>query len=147
MDAATISEEKQVIETECGRLGVLICADSWHQDLYDRLQNPDVIAVPAWIYPAESWVKQWGGYITTPIPEGVDVKDVNKLTECDAWHKYSVPTRMKITSAKVGILSFSNGSMWKDTLGGTSAIYVGGKEYITQHYRQNQDCLCIMASI
>lgn len=56
-------EEPQICETEFGKVGVLICADSWVPKSYERLKkcNVDIIAVPIFVSPADSWESKWSG--------------------------------------------------------------------------------------
>ena len=56
-----------------GRLGVLICADSWHPEPYERLraQGAELIAVPAFVPGAGVWNAAWGGYTDLSVPADV----------------------------------------------------------------------------
>ncbi len=50
--------EQSVVDTRLGRIGLLICADTFRASLVDRLaaQNPDIIIVPyGWAAPADAW--------------------------------------------------------------------------------------------
>ncbi|MGE0183799.1 MAG: nitrilase-related carbon-nitrogen hydrolase [Parvularculaceae bacterium] len=100
-------------DTPAGRLGVLICADAWHPELYDELraQNIDILATPAFLDEDDAWDKEWRGYVT-PVPD--DVKNVNPagLTEGDAWLSYSLPGRITLSGAKAGGAAFLHGRLW-----------------------------------
>lgn len=101
-----------VFDTPAGALGVLICADSWHGDVYQGLTRlPDLIAVPAYLQPAGVWSAPWGGYVT-PWPEDAPRDDAGTLTEAQAWIAHSLPRRLTETSAQAGMTAFARGSLW-----------------------------------
>lgn len=102
-----------VYDTPAGRLGVLICADAWHPELYSELraQKIDILATPAFLDEDDVWDNEWRGYVT-PAPD--DVKKVNPadLTEGDAWISYSLPGRIALSGAKTGGAAFLHGRLW-----------------------------------
>lgn len=52
------AEDIQVVETPIGRVGLLICADTFREDLVNRVaaQSPDLLIVPyGWAAPKEKW--------------------------------------------------------------------------------------------
>jgi len=104
-------DELKCIETDWGKLAVLICADSWIPESYQRVVDADVIAVIAYMDSADAWLSKWQGY-TIPSPDDVDSKDIGRFSECEMWKKYSLFSRMKKTKAVVGILSFLHGYLW-----------------------------------
>lgn len=134
LDSGKIEEAASVTETAFGKVATLICADSWHQDLYDFLkpQKPDLVVVPSMIMPAETWQSNWGGYVTgkegaAPFSCGVDERDIGNAKESEMWTKYSLEGRIKTSGAKIGVLSVAHGSLWDVSLGGTSVI-IGDKQ-------------------
>lgn len=80
----------------------MICADSWEPECYQvffyyKLKNNllfkqllnkkvDIIAVPSFVSPSESWNNIWHGYKTTK-PNDIDVKDIKHSLEKDMWIK------------------------------------------------------------
>lgn len=102
-----------VFETIHGRLGVLICADSWHPDTYAALesQNVDIIAVPAFLQPTGVWEEGWHGY-TTGWPDDADREDEMRLVEREAWLTYALAGRMDETGASTGATAFLRGHLW-----------------------------------
>lgn len=53
-----------VYESPVGRLGSLICADSWYPDVYAALQKQrcEVVVTSAWVYPRGCMDAPWLGY-------------------------------------------------------------------------------------
>ncbi len=101
-----------VFHTPAGALGVLICADSWHGDVYDGLsQRPDLIAVPAYLQPSGVWAAPWGGYVT-PWPDDAPRADAGALTEAEAWIAHALPRRLNDSGAEAGITAFLRGTLW-----------------------------------
>ncbi len=110
--ASAPASPQPVFDTPAGALGVLICADSWHGDVYDGLsERPDLIAVPAYLQPAGVWDAPWGGYVT-PWPDDAPREDAGALTEGEAWIAHSLPRRLTATGAEAGITAFLRGSLW-----------------------------------
>lgn len=99
------------IESAAGRVGVLICADSWHPELYAELADAELIAVPAFLQRNGGWTIPWGGY-ATPTPDDIDGADVGALTEGEAWRKYAMPARILATGADAGATAFLRGAPW-----------------------------------
>ncbi|MFZ5616797.1 MAG: carbon-nitrogen hydrolase family protein [Pseudomonadota bacterium] len=102
-----------VFETPGGRLGVLICADSWHPEMYAELSAGDVetVAVPAFLQADDAWGKAWGGYVTPP-PDDVAPSDTGRLTEGEAWRTYAMPARLASSGAVTGGAAFLHGDLW-----------------------------------
>lgn len=104
-------DDLPVYDTPAGRLGVLICADSWCPASYEALaaQEVGIIAVPN---NQGGWHKAWGGYLTPPIPDDVDTADIGRLTEEEAWLKYALAGRIGRSRARVGMQVFFHGRLW-----------------------------------
>lgn len=100
-----------LFSTPAGLLGVLVCADSWHPELYEEISGAEIIAVPAFLQADGAWTTIWGGYVTPP-PDNLDQRDVGRLTEGDAWVKYAMPSRMAVTNADAGATAFLRGGPW-----------------------------------
>ncbi len=115
-------------DTPAGRLGVLICADSWYPAVYARMKEAKVklLAVPSFGHGGlKAWTATWQGYDGWPNAANVDPKDVKKITNSDAWLKYSLATRIEESSARFGINVFLHGSLWPDLeAGGGVAVVV-----------------------
>jgi predicted amidohydrolase len=101
-------------DTPAGRLGVLICADSWYPAPYQQLKSQGValIAVPSSITTPGLWDRPWAGYNGAPMPADVDPGDVGRLTEGQAWRKYALAGRMRSSGAAHGINVFLHSMLW-----------------------------------
>ena len=114
-------------DTPIGRLGILICADSWYPQAYARMKELDVktIAVPSFGHGGlKAWTQKWPGYDGWPTPPDVDRHDINKISNSDAWRKYSLIGRIHESDAVQGINVFLHGGLWPDfdAGGGVAAI-------------------------
>ncbi|MCC5996128.1 MAG: hypothetical protein JJU18_07145 [Oceanicaulis sp.] len=110
--AAAPASPQPVFDTPAGALGVLICADSWHPDVYDGLaRRPDLIAVPAYLQPSGVWDAPWGGYVT-PWPDDAPREHAGALTEGEAWIAHSLPRRLTAAGAEAGVTAFLRGAPW-----------------------------------
>lgn len=130
-------EDLPAFETPAGRLGVLVCADAWHPEAYQRLRalGVELVAVPSASSPGEIWEKPWGGYSGRPAPSDVDPADVGRLTERQAWGKYALAGRMASSEARAGINVFLYGDLWDlDFTGGRWRIVRGGTDFEGSSY-------------
>lgn len=111
--AAATPQDIPVFHTPSGRLGVLICADSWHPDAYAPLteNQANLIAVPAFLQPSGIWTQPWGGY-TTGWPDDANRADAGRLTEGQAWQTYSLAGRLNAADAHQGVTAFLRGNVW-----------------------------------
>lgn len=103
-----------VFETPAGKLGVLVCADGWYPQLYERLkaQGVDFVVVPSFATGNGQWDIPWGGYNGALAPADVNYKDVGYLTEGQAWRKYALAGRLSQAGARAGANVFLHGSLW-----------------------------------
>jgi len=129
------TENIPTFDTPAGRLGVLICADSWYPQAYVRLkeQDIDLLAVPSYeIFGMQYWNRVWVGYAGWPAPPDVDVDDVKRLKESEAWMKYALAGRIHSSGAKHGINVFLRGKLWDQDFGGWPATVVQGEEVFVE---------------
>lgn len=104
-------DELPVYETPLGRLGVLICADSWFPQSYEALGAIDLLAVPSYLMGDACWEKPWRGYSGWEAPSDVDSA---ALTEGQAWLRYAMGGRLaRYDSNAVGINVFLKGRFWE----------------------------------
>ncbi len=103
-----------VYETPAGRLGVLICADAWYPDVYADLarQDADFVAVVSHLAAHDAWDKPWPGYNGADAPADVSPRDVGRLSEGEAWMRYSMPARLPRYRIFRGINVFLKGQLW-----------------------------------
>ncbi len=88
-------EELPVFETDAGRLGVAICADSWYPQIYKKFSedNVEILAVPSYVFGDGAWKKRWKGYDGAGNPEDVLDDDLGVIDEQKAWLKYAMAGR------------------------------------------------------
>ena len=114
-------------DTSAGRLGVLICADSWFPQVYAPLkeQRIDLLAVPSFgAFAKNAWNQPWPGYNGWPAPMDVNLNDIKKLSEGQAWNKYSLAGRIRSSGATYGVNVFLRGQLWDQDSGGWPATLV-----------------------
>jgi hypothetical protein len=111
--AGALIDTLPVFETRAGRMGVLVCADSWYPDVYQRLRELEIelLAVPS-LLSNGIWNQPWGGYNGAPLPDDVNRADVGRLTEGEAWRKYALAGRIAQSGARAGINVFLHGVLW-----------------------------------
>lgn len=123
-------------DTPAGRLGILICADSWHPELYVELarEGVEIIASPAFLQGDGAWNKPWGGYVTPP-PDDVDASGIGKMKEGEAWRAYSLPSRLGSTRARVGATAFLHGNLWNLGADGRTLVRSADRVLVGTHLR------------
>ena len=127
--------ELPVFDTPAGRLGVLICADSWYPSSYEVLKakRADFVAVPSYLSPSTIWGEHWRGYNGALAPSDVDARDVNRLTEGEAWLKYALAGRLADAGIKHGINVFLRGDLWDLGSDGHTVAVKGGAVIEASH--------------
>jgi Carbon-nitrogen hydrolase len=131
-------DQNPVFNTPAGNLGVLICADSWYPAAYKSFNDQvKIIAVPSLGAADDIWNAPWNGYNGFRAPADVDTTDYKKLTEGQAWQKYTMGTRAVKAGIHYGMNVFFTGQLWdkksegrvlllnKDTLTVLSPAYAG----------------------
>jgi len=131
------TSEASILESPLGKLGVVICADSWYPSVYSNLskQEAEVIAIPSFSSPNGLWRTKWKGYNGSEMPVDVNAEDVDKITEGEAWLKYSMGGRSsKTSSIKLGINVFLRGNIWDLGDDGHTIVYKNGKVFTSPFY-------------
>jgi len=107
-------EQQPIFQTKAGKMAVLICADSWYPEAYTTIANKvDFVVVPSLGAGTDSiWLAPWKGYNGFKAPVDVDTTDYKKITEGDAWKKYSMGKRAVQSGIHYGLNVFFTGSMW-----------------------------------
>jgi hypothetical protein len=95
-----------------GKIGVLVCADSWYPESYHAIQGVEVVLVNSYCAIDGSMDVSWAGYNGAPAPIDVDLADIGVLNERQAWEKYALPGRIGISGAKIGANVFLRGQLW-----------------------------------
>jgi predicted amidohydrolase len=107
------ADQQPIFQTKAGRMAVLICADSWYPEAYATISNKvDFIVVPSLAETDSIWLAPWKGYNGFKAPADVDTTDYKKITEGDAWVKYSMGKRAVQSNIHDGINVFFTGAMW-----------------------------------
>lgn len=116
--------ELPVFDTPAGRLGVLVCADSWFPAAWRALDDggAELVAVPVFVAGEGAWDEPWRGYSGHDEPDDVDEADLGTLTEGEAWHKYALPGRLSSTGARAGITAPLRGALWDLASDGRSLL-------------------------
>lgn len=132
--------------TSAGRLGVLICADSWYPEAYVPLkeQRIDLLVVPSYaVFGMQGWNGLWPGYNGWQVPSDVDIHDVMKITEAQAWKKYSLAGRIRSSGATRGMNIFLRGKLWDQDLGGWPATLVRDDDVFVEDQTQKAAMLSL----
>jgi hypothetical protein len=95
-----------------GKIGVLVCADSWYPESYHTIQGVEVVLVNSYCAIDGAMDVSWAGYNGAPAPIDVDLADIGVLNERQAWEKYALPGRIGISGAKIGANVFLRGELW-----------------------------------
>lgn len=105
-------DELPVFDTPAGRLGVLICADSWYPASYRELEEKgaELVAVP--VFATKGWHAPWHGYSGWDEPDDVNRDDIEVLTEAQAWMKYSLPGRAPRIGIQKALTATLRGPLW-----------------------------------
>lgn len=101
-----------VIQLPIGKIGVLVCADSWYPESYQAIQSADIILVNSYCAGNGAMSIPWAGYNGAPTPSDVALSDIGTLTEQEAWKKYALPGRISTTQARHGANIFLRGQLW-----------------------------------
>ena len=139
--------EIPTFDTPAGTLGVLVCADSWFPEAYVPLQERkiDLLAVPSYdVFGTQNWNQPWLGYDGWRAPADVDGGDVGKITEAQAWEKYSLAGRIGSSGAKYGMNIFMRGKLWDQELGGRPATLVREAEVFVEEQTQQASILNVL---
>ncbi len=129
-------QELPTFETPLGRLGVLICADSWFPESYAALGEVALLAVPSYLMGDSCWEKPWRGYSGWPAPADVTAQPP---TEGEAWLTYAMGGRLPQHSpTATGINVFLKGRFWElGADGRATTLYQGQKQAL------EADLVCI----
>lgn len=100
------------LELPIGKIGVLVCADSWFPESYQAIQSAAIILVSSYCAGDGAMDIPWAGYNGAPAPSDVDIQDIGTLTEQEAWKKYALPGRISSTQARHGANIFLRGQLW-----------------------------------
>ncbi len=120
-----------VFETPAGKLGVLVCANSFYPQAYERMKSlqADLLAVPSFSMGKGLWNQPWGDYSGAEAPADVDPADAGVLTEGEAWHKYALLGRIASAGVKYGVNVFLHGELWDLEAENSPSLLVNGQTW------------------
>jgi predicted amidohydrolase len=120
-----------LFRTPAGVLSVLICADAWFPAAYATAKqgNAQLIAVPSFSSGNGAWSHPWGGYNGAPNASDVDTTDIHRLSEKQAWQKYSMLARAPAHGIANGVNVFLRGDLWDLGSDGTTLALHDGKAH------------------
>jgi hypothetical protein len=95
-----------------GKIGVLVCADSWYPESYHAIHGVEVVLVNSYCAIDGAMDVSWAGYNGAPAPIDVDLNDIGVLNERQAWEKYALPGRIGLSGAENGVNVFLRGELW-----------------------------------
>jgi hypothetical protein len=95
-----------------GKIGVLVCADSWYPESYQAIYGVEVVLVNSYCAIDGAMDISWAGYNGSSAPIDVDLNDIGVLNERQAWEKYALPGRIGLSGAKNGVNVFLRGELW-----------------------------------
>ncbi|MCF6240633.1 MAG: carbon-nitrogen hydrolase family protein [Bacteroidales bacterium] len=123
-----------VYETPAGKLGIIICADSWYTPIYEYYQNKgcELIAVPSFMTPEGLMRSKWKGYSGYPNPADVDLKAIDSITDRQAWEKYAMAGKFRNYNFRAGVNVFMRGKLWDITTDGLGYSFVEKSLYKDQ---------------
>jgi hypothetical protein len=128
--AASNENETPIYKMPAGNLAILICADSWYPSVYSSLKDKkiDILAVPAFVEGENNWYRPWKGYTSSSAPADIDKTDIGKLTEHDAWMKYSAKRTLGVDSLKAAAYVFLHGDLWN--IGSEGNTIITSSKYV-----------------
>ncbi|RAI88304.1 carbon-nitrogen hydrolase family protein [Algoriphagus yeomjeoni] len=104
----------QVFDLPFGKTCIIPFNDSWYAQSYENaiIESAEIILSPSFLGDNQTEYSTWIGYDGKMAPENLDSNDIGKLSNLEAWRKYSLPKRIGVTQAKVGFNVFFRGNMW-----------------------------------
>jgi len=106
-------DQTPLYSTNAGKMALLICADSWFPKAYQTVTGKaDFIVVPSLGGVDSIWNAPWNGYNGFKAPADVDTTLYKKITEGEAWIKYSMGKRAPQSKIHYGMNVFFTGSIW-----------------------------------
>lgn len=113
VEASTLKNLK-IIQSPAGKVGVLVCADSWYPEVYKifKKQNVNFVVVPSYVAPDGAMSEVWKGYNGSKNPTDIRPEDIHRISEGEAWLKYALAGRILKSGATHGMNVFLRGSLW-----------------------------------
>ncbi|AOP36087.1 carbon-nitrogen hydrolase [Leptospira tipperaryensis] len=111
---ASSLQDLKTISTPAGKIGILVCADSWYPAVYEtfRKQNVNIIVVPSFVSSNGAMDEVWKGYNGSENPSDIQKGDIGTIREGEAWLKYALAGRISKSGASFGMNVFLRGELW-----------------------------------
>lgn len=110
--AASLPTAIPSFQLPMGKVGILVCADSWYPEAYEAIKGVDLVLVNSYCAVDGAMEVPWAGYNGAPAPTDVDLSDIGEISEQEAWQKYALPGRIGLSGAKHGVNVFLRGELW-----------------------------------
>ncbi|CAN5396019.1 carbon-nitrogen hydrolase [soil metagenome] len=111
--ACGTTDQTPIFSTRAGRMALMICADSWFPEAYRHVAGKvDFVVIPSLGGTDSIWNAPWKGYNGFKAPADVDTTQYKKITEGDAWIKYSMGRRAPQSNIHNGLNVFFTGNLW-----------------------------------
>ena len=134
-----------VFDTPVGKLGVLVCADSWNAPVYETLKRKGatLLAVPSYSAGDGVWKATWRGYSGTKTPPDARA-DVGRITEGQAWLSHAMAGRAAPEAGITkGLNVFLRGKLWDLGTDGTTIILNGATRPKTAPHLDGAALTCL----
>ena len=127
-------QELTTFDLPVGKTALLVCADSWYPESYERINalQAEVVLVNSYCAGNNTMASSWKGYDGIRMPDDVDTTDIQTLNERDAWIKYALPGRIKNSHASVGVNVFLRGELWDLGTDG-QPFFIRDNQLLTTH--------------
>lgn len=125
--------ELPIFDLAVGKTAILICADSWYLENYEHLksQEVEVLLVPSYCSADGKMSEPWKGYDGHFTPTDVEKTDIGKLSEEQAWLKYSMASKAQSIKINNGLNVFLRGRLWDLGSDGTPILLKNGQAQLT----------------
>lgn len=121
-----------VVDTNVGRLGVLVGADAWYPDAWQALRDAGAerVVAPIVVSPEGAWSEPWQGYDGWPTPDDVDQQDVRRLTLEEAEGEYGLSGRAHDYAIDGAVSVPLRGEMWDLETDGAITMTLDGRDHV-----------------
>lgn len=119
--ASAPAAELKPVRTPAGRIGVLICSDSWYEDTYRGLRDSDLLAIPSI---GEGGHDAYGKGLRGFKDNQMDLADSRPglPSVLDQIMKNGAPGRLRLTRAAAAVQPLLTGRMWDLETGGPGLL-------------------------
>lgn len=107
-------QDLQVFDFSFGKTCIIPFNDSWHPEAYEiaKSNSAEIILSTSFLTHNQTEYSNWLGYDGESGPDNLDLNDIGRLSNLEAWQKYGLPKGIKDTKATVGFNVFFRGNIW-----------------------------------